>query len=202
MSSRAPAPSWPPEPVRSRGCKRPFLQAYRRALGRCDGSERLLSWLAVTLETTSEHETEGFGERLAELLGPGALIGLIGPLGAGKTALVRGIARGCGVDERDVHSPTFLTAAEYEGRLPVAHVDLYRHGDDPPDPEWLSELLDGDGVAVVEWFEQLPEHADLDALVIRIEPGAEETLRHLRIAAQGDRAASALAALETEARAS
>ena len=159
---------------------------------RRDGCYRATS---VTVETTSEHETEGFGERLGGLLRPGALVGLIGPLGAGKTALVRGIARGCGVDERDVHSPTFLTAAEYEGRLPVAHIDLYRHGDAAPDPEWLSELLDGDGVAVVEWFEQLPEHRALDALVIQIEPGTAETTRHLQLTAKGRRAASTLDAL-------
>lgn len=154
----------------------------------------------MQLETTSERETEGFGERLGGLLGPGALVGLVGPLGAGKTALVRGIARGCGVDERDVHSPTFLTAAEYEGRIPVAHIDLYRHGDSPPDPEWLSELLDGDGVAVVEWFEQLPEHGSLDAVVIRIRPGKGDNTRHLQLAAQGNRAASTLDALAAEPR--
>ena len=122
----------------------------------------------MTVRTTSERETEFFGERLGGGLYRGAIVGLIGPLGAGKTALVRGIARACGVDERDVHSPTFLTAAEYSGRVPVAHIDLYRHGDNPPDPEWLSELLDGDGVAVVEWFEQLPERESLDAVVVAV----------------------------------
>lgn len=149
----------------------------------------------MTVRTTSESETELFGERLGGVLPRGAIVGLIGPLGAGKTALVRGIARACGVDERDVHSPTFLTAAEYPGRVPVAHIDLYRHGDDPPDPEWLSELLDGDGVAVVEWFEQLPERDGLDAIVVRIQPGPGDTERELAVAAQGRRAASALDAL-------
>lgn len=150
----------------------------------------------MTVRTTSESETEGFGERLGGVLDRGAIVGLIGPLGAGKTAFVRGMARACGVDERDVHSPTFLTAAEYEGRLPVAHIDLYRHGDSPPDPEWLSELLDGDGVAVVEWFEQLPEWAELDAVVVEIQPGPGDTDRELRLQAQGARAARFLDALE------
>ncbi len=149
----------------------------------------------MTVQTTSEGETEGFGERLGRALGRGAIVGLIGPLGAGKTALVRGIARACGVDERDVHSPTFLTAAEYEGRMPVAHIDLYRHGDSPPDPEWLSELLDGDGVAVVEWFDQLAERDELDAVVVQIEPGPGDTDRRLLVRAQGGRAASVLRAL-------
>jgi len=154
---------------------------------------------SVTVQTTSEGETEGFGERIGGVLGRGSIVGLIGPLGAGKTALVRGIARACGVDERDVHSPTFLTAAEYEGRVPVAHIDLYRHGESPPDPEWLAELLDGDGVAVVEWFEQLPERERLDALVVEIRPGDGETERQLHLEAQGRRAASSLEALGSAA---
>jgi len=120
------------------------------------------------------------------------IVGLIGALGAGKTALVRGIARACGVDERDVHSPTFLTAVEYAGRLPVAHIDLYRHGGAPPDPEWLAELLDGEGIAVVEWYEQMPEREQLDALVVEIRAGPGEEDRHLRLAASGARAAAAL----------
>lgn len=152
---------------------------------------------SVTLQTTCVDETEGFGERLGQALDRGAIVGLIGPLGAGKTALVRGIARACGVDERDVHSPTFLTAAEYEGRLRVAHIDLYRHGDDPPDPEWLAELLDGDGVAVVEWYEQMPERDQLDAVVVEIEPGEGDCDRRLRLAASGARAASVLEALRS-----
>lgn len=150
----------------------------------------------MTVRTTSEGETEGFGERLGGVLDRGAIVGLIGPLGAGKTALVRGIARGCGVDERDVHSPTFLTAAEYDGRLPVAHIDLYRHGDNPPDPEWLSELLDGDGIAVVEWFEQLGEWGELDAVVVEIEPGPGDSDRELRLQARGPRAQGFLQSLE------
>ncbi len=153
------------------------------------------AFLVVNVQTRCVDETEQFGERLASLLGPGAIVGLVGPLGAGKTALVRGIARGCGVDEREVHSPTFLTAAEYEGRVPVAHIDLYRHGDSPPDPEWLAELVDGDGVAVVEWFEQMPDRSRLDALVVEIRPGPGEEDRELALAAHGQRAADVLARL-------
>jgi tRNA threonylcarbamoyladenosine biosynthesis protein TsaE len=152
----------------------------------------------VTLRTQCVEETERFGERLAGFLAPGSVVGLVGPLGAGKTSLVRGIARGCGVDEREVHSPSFLTAVEYEGRLPVAHVDLYRHGEASPDPEWLAELLDGEGVAVVEWFEQLPGREELDALVVRISPGAGEQERTLEVSAQGERSADALQRLGPE----
>ena len=149
----------------------------------------------MRVTTTSEAETENFGERLGAALSAGSIVGLVGPLGAGKTAMVRGIARACGVDERDVHSPTFLTAAEYTGHLPVAHIDLYRHEDVSPDPEWLAELLDGSGVAVVEWFELLPERSELDALLVEIEPGPGDEDRRVSLLAQGERAERALETL-------
>lgn len=72
--------------------------------------------------THSETDTEALGERLASLVAPGCVIGLVGPLGAGQTALVRGLARGLGVADGVVHSPTFLSATEYEGRVSLVHV--------------------------------------------------------------------------------
>src|SRR5882724_9260492 len=75
--------------------------------------------------------TEEFGRRLGTLLFPGAVIGLIGPLGAGKTHFVRAVAEGLGVDDsRVVTSPTFVLIQEYAGHLPIFHFDAYRlHGD-------------------------------------------------------------------------
>ena len=71
-----------------------------------------------------------------------------------------------------MHSPTFLSATEYEGRLTLVHVDLYRHEDHLPHPDWLAEMLDGDRVAVVEWFERLGSGAPPDVLRIDIRHGA------------------------------
>ena len=141
------------------------------------------------IRTRSEDETELVGERLAAALGPGSVLGLSGPLGAGKTALVRGLARGLGVEENTVHSPTFLTAAEYHGRHRLIHVDLYRHEDTLPDPDWLAELLEGDGVAVVEWFERLGDEAPPRAVVVRIDYGTAEDERILEISAAAELAA-------------
>jgi tRNA threonylcarbamoyladenosine biosynthesis protein TsaE len=137
----------------------------------------------VILRTRSEAETERVGEQLARALRPGSVVGLCGPLGAGKTALVRGIARSLGVDDRAVHSPTFLTAAEYHGRHRLVHIDLYRHGERLPDPDWLAELLDGDGVAVVEWFEHLGDARPRDAIVVRIDYGAAPEERVIDVSA-------------------
>jgi tRNA threonylcarbamoyladenosine biosynthesis protein TsaE len=149
----------------------------------------------VNLSTNSEAETEALGVRLARVLAPGDVVGLVGPLGAGKTALVRGIARGLGVEEGVVHSPTFLSATEYAGRVPLAHVDLYRHEDHLPHPDWLAEMLDGERVAVVEWFERLGRNAPGDVLQIDVGYGAGEDARDLKLAATGPRARRVLAAL-------
>lgn len=154
----------------------------------------------MRIETNSENETEAFGERLARALEPGDVVGLVGPLGAGKTALVRGLARGLGVEEGVVHSPTFLTATEYEGRVPLAHVDLYRHEEHLPHPDWLAELLDGERIAVVEWFERLGDAAPSDVLLVTIAYGADPESRVLGLSGAGERARRALGRLLTGAR--
>jgi tRNA threonylcarbamoyladenosine biosynthesis protein TsaE len=143
----------------------------------------------VRIETNSESATEAFGERLARALEPGDVVGLVGPLGAGKTALVRGVARGLGVDDGMVHSPTFLSATEYEGgRVALAHVDLYRHEDHLPHPDWLAEILDGERIAVVEWFERLGRSAPGDVLHVTIAYGPTVEDRVLDVSASGPRA--------------
>lgn len=135
----------------------------------------------MRVETGSEAETERVGEELARRLGGGDVVGLCGPLGVGKTAFVRGLARGLGVAEGAVRSPSFTTAAEYRGRLPVVHIDLYRHERGLPDADWLAELLDGEGVALVEWFERLGAEAPERALLVRIEFGDRADARRIEI---------------------
>lgn len=102
--------------------------------------------------------TEAFGRRLALIVGPGDVIALFGPLGAGKTSLCRGILSGLGF-RGEVPSPTFPIVVAYdppETRLPVRHVDLYRIGN----PSELAELgLDDsleDAALLIEWPERLP----------------------------------------------
>lgn len=106
------------------------------------------------LITHSEAETEAAGERLAAGLEPGDLLLLTGPLGAGKTAFVRGLARGLGC-RADVMSPTFQLVRIYPGRLQLGHADLYRLESSPDLAELgFDELLD-EGVLAVEWGERL-----------------------------------------------
>jgi tRNA threonylcarbamoyladenosine biosynthesis protein TsaE len=106
------------------------------------------------LVTSSAAETEAEGERLGAQLQPGDLVLLTGPLGAGKTTFVRGLARGAGSDAQ-VASPTFQLVRVYRGRVQVAHVDLYRVkvAGELADLG-LDELLEV-GAVVVEWGDRL-----------------------------------------------
>jgi tRNA threonylcarbamoyladenosine biosynthesis protein TsaE len=143
--------------------------------------------LAHDLETAAPLETEALAERLGRSAEAGALLGLEGELGAGKTCFVRGLARGLGIDPEAVASPTFIIATEYRGgRLPLHHVDLYRL--EPPlgDTLFLREVLYGAGVAAVEWFDRLLPEAGDDVLRVTLRHAGGDR-RTLRLAAHGSR---------------
>jgi tRNA threonylcarbamoyladenosine biosynthesis protein TsaE len=105
------------------------------------------------IETASEEETAAVGERVAAALQRGDVVLLYGDLGAGKTAFVRGLARGLGAAPEDVTSPTFTIIQEYRGRVPLYHVDLYRLEPREVEDLGLDELVQ-EGVVAVEWAER------------------------------------------------
>jgi tRNA threonylcarbamoyladenosine biosynthesis protein TsaE len=110
----------------------------------------------VIQTSTSELETRAIAAALAPNLAAGAVILLSGDLGAGKTAFVRGLAEGLGLDPDDVTSPTFTLVHEYRGgRLPLIHVDLYRLDRAELDEIGLDQDLAAHGVTAVEWSERL-----------------------------------------------
>lgn len=126
--------------------------------------------------SSSPAETRALGRRLSEQLTPGTVIAFTGDLGAGKTALISGLAEGLGVTDR-VTSPTFTIVNEYEGgRLPLFHFDLYRLGGRPGlgggeelyDIGWDDYLVRG-GVCAVEWSENAPEAMEDAARLIRVD---------------------------------
>ncbi len=125
--------------------------------------------------SASERETEALGEALVERLSPGAVVAFTGDLGAGKTAFVRGMAKGLDIPQR-VTSPTFTIVNEYEGgRLPLFHFDLYRLGssDELFDIGW-EDYLSREGVCAVEWSENVPEAFDGSEIRVTIEKTGED----------------------------
>jgi tRNA threonylcarbamoyladenosine biosynthesis protein TsaE len=108
--------------------------------------------------STSSAETEAIGAEVAETLAPGDVVLIEGELGAGKTTFVRGACRALGV-QTPVTSPTFTIGQRYRGRVPVAHLDLFRIAEmSQEDPDLLVDYLGPDTIAFVEWPE-VGEHA-------------------------------------------
>jgi tRNA threonylcarbamoyladenosine biosynthesis protein TsaE len=132
--------------------------------------------------------TTALGRRLGGLLFPGAVVALVGPLGAGKTHLVRAVAEGLGIaDSRVVSSPTFVLIQEYDARLPVYHFDTYRlRGVGEFLDLGAHEYFEGNGVCLIEWADRVEEAVPADHLRVVIEV-AGETSRRLTFEARGER---------------
>ncbi len=112
--------------------------------------------MSEQFQTNSVEETVALGKRLAGRFAIGDCIAMVGDLGSGKTAFVRGLAVGLGiVDERMVSSPTYVLVQEYVGRIRLYHVDLYRlpAAEDELDNLGLDEML-SDGIVVIEWADR------------------------------------------------
>ena len=149
---------------------------------------------AVRRTSPSPGTTRALGARLGAAAAPGDVIALVGPLGAGKTELARGIARGLGVAE-PVTSPTFILVAEHAGRLPLFHVDCYRL--DGAEDALAAGILDdraAEGVTVIEWAERLGAALPAGRLDVAID-GTGDAPRALVLRATDARHARLLGAL-------
>jgi tRNA threonylcarbamoyladenosine biosynthesis protein TsaE len=136
--------------------------------------------LSREILTASEEETVDAGEQLGASLQSGDVVLLTGQLGAGKTAFVRGLARGVGAAPDDVSSPTFTLIQEYRGgRATLHHVDLYRLQAAEVADLGLDELVSGDGIVAIEWAERWDERP-ADAIDVRIEDTGDDR-RQIRI---------------------
>lgn len=131
--------------------------------------------LPASFTTSSPEETFAVGRGLAGLLEKGGVVALTGPLGAGKTRVTKGIARGLGVEE-EVTSPTYTIVSEYEAvlasgeKIPFYHIDAYRlRGDDDFGAIGGEEIVFGKGVSVIEWSERIPGFIPKEALKVEIE---------------------------------
>ncbi|HTS82701.1 MAG TPA: tRNA (adenosine(37)-N6)-threonylcarbamoyltransferase complex ATPase subunit type 1 TsaE, partial [Myxococcaceae bacterium] len=137
--------------------------------------------------SASPAETQALGEALGRVLQDGDFVGLVGELGAGKTELARGIARGIGIRDEDVTSPTFAIVHQHPGRIPLTHADLYRlTGAADLDGTGFHELRDGPGATLVEWVDRVPGAAPPDGLRVVLEEPSEQS-RELVVTASGPR---------------
>lgn len=133
--------------------------------------------------TKTVEETQHIAGSLAAILGPGDLLTLEGELGTGKTAFTKGLAKGLGIT-RNVNSPTFTIVKEYNGRLPLYHMDVYRLEDSEEDIGF-SEYFNGVGVSVVEWAKFIEDYLPEERLEIVIHY-IDEHSRKLEFKAIGD----------------
>jgi tRNA threonylcarbamoyladenosine biosynthesis protein TsaE len=132
---------------------------------------------AAEIVSTSAEATEAAGERLAQTLGPGAVVALTGELGAGKTCFVQGLVRGLGATVRAT-SPTFVLVNQYQGRVPIHHVDAYRTDSMTELIDLgLLDLMDGEGVTIIEWADKLTPLLPPEAIRVHIAGVGDEPRR-------------------------
>lgn len=138
-----------------------------------------VDYAEITIETASAEETQAIARRLARLLDPGELLALVGPLGAGKTCFVQGLAEGLGIDS-PVTSPTFVLMRLHRGATPLCHVDAYRLSGaeellDLGFDDWLDE-----SVVAVEWADTVDEALPPGRIEVLIEYAGDGRVLRLR----------------------
>lgn len=153
--------------------------------------------ISIEVPLPTRRETRRFGARLASSFRPGDVVFLEGPLGAGKTFLVRAIARALGVPSREpITSPTFALVHEIEsGRVPIVHADLYRLSDPGElDLLGLPEAITR-SIALIEWGERFADAIAVDGLVIELAGRDLEHGRRARLRSRGPRGEAILRGL-------
>lgn len=149
-----------------------------------------------SLNFTSEscEQTIEIGRALGRVLAPGDVLALVGPLGAGKTQFVKGLAAGLGVgDSRMVTSPTFVLVNEYSGRAPLYHLDAYRlDRDEDFDALGFAEMCESGAVVVVEWADRVRRAMPSNAVWIEFAL-AGDSARRLTMCASDEDALNRLA---------
>lgn len=125
--------------------------------------------MRLTFHTKSPEETIQLGEKIGNCLKGGEIFAMQGTLAAGKTTITKGIAKALNIKE-DITSPTFCLISEYEGKLPLYHMDVYRleGGEDFIDLG-VEDLIYGKGVSIIEWSEKVMEELPSSTIIIKME---------------------------------
>lgn len=128
--------------------------------------------------TKNTEDTINLGEKIGRTVSPGAVIALFGELGAGKTTLVQGIAKGLGISDH-VTSPSFVLISEFKGRIDLCHIDFYRMEDESQIEELgIDDYLSKENaISVIEWAEKMGGLLPEDSIKIKIEPISENERR-------------------------
>lgn len=149
-------------------------------------------------EACDEAGTARLGAALADALPDGTTVALCGTLGAGKTRLVQAVAEGCGVDRRDVVSPTFVLIHEYQGRRAVSHLDAYRIRDEDEFLELgAEEYFDGPGLVLVEWADRVAGCLPAERIEIHVEVTGPQS-RRFEVTATAPRYADVIRRLQAQ----
>lgn len=124
----------------------------------------------LTFETSSAEETIELGKKIGNLLKPGDVIAMQGTLAAGKTTITKGIAQSLGINDT-ITSPTFCLISEYEGKMPLYHMDVYRldSGEDFVNLG-TDDMIYGNGVSIIEWSEKIMEELPSKTIILAITP--------------------------------
>ncbi len=134
----------------------------------------------MIFKTKTSDETIKLGELIGNLLKPGDVIAMTGTLAAGKTTITKGIAKALNISE-DITSPTFCLISEYEGRLPLYHMDVYRlEGSEDFINLGVDEMLYGNGVCIIEWSEKVKSELPKKSILMKITP-VENEMREIEI---------------------
>ena len=124
----------------------------------------------LTFKTSSAEETIALGEKIGKLLKKGDIIAMQGTLAAGKTTITKGIAQALGITET-ITSPTFCLISEYQGAMPLYHMDVYRlDGREDFINLGTDDMLYGDGVSIIEWSEKIMEELPARTIILRLTP--------------------------------
>ena len=129
----------------------------------------------LTFKTSSAEETIELGKKIGKLLKKGDIIAMQGTLAAGKTTITKGIAAALGITET-ITSPTFCLISEYEGTMPLYHMDVYRlDGTEDFINLGTDDMLYGDGVSIIEWSEKIMDELPSNTIILKITPQDDGT---------------------------
>lgn len=124
----------------------------------------------LTFKTTCPEETIELGRKIGKLLKKGDILAMQGTLAAGKTTITKGIAESLGVTDV-ITSPTFCLISEYEGKMPLYHMDVYRlEGTDDFENLGTDDMLYGEGVSIIEWSEKIMDALPKKTIILKLEP--------------------------------